>query len=76
MNIELGPGPAVTGPADVDRLVSAYSSARNEPAPERRLRRLQSIWHENSTFNDAAAHVPGMRDINAHMGVRRRSRGP
>ena len=68
MSIELRPAPAVTGPADVDRLVSGYCSAWNEPDPERRLRRLQSIWHENATFDSAATRVHGLRDMNAHIG--------
>ena len=74
MNIELRPGPAVTGPADVDRLVSSYCCAWNEPDPERRLRRLQSIWYESSRFNNAAADVDGLRATNAHIGALRTGR--
>jgi hypothetical protein len=69
VNIKLRPDPAITGPADVDRLVSGYCSVWNEPDPKRRLRRLKSIWHENATFDNAAAHVRGLEEMDAHIGA-------
>lgn len=69
MNIKLRPDPTVTGPADVDRLASGYCSAWNEPDPTRRLRRLKAIWHENATFDNAEAHVRGLREMDAHIGA-------
>jgi limonene-1,2-epoxide hydrolase len=69
LNIELSPDPAVTCPADVDRLVSGYCSAWNEPDPKRRLRRLKSIWHMNATFDNAAVHVRGLREMDALIGA-------
>jgi hypothetical protein len=69
VNIKLRSDPTVTGPADVDRLVSGYCSVWNETDPKRRLRRLKSIWHENATFDNAAAHVRGLREMDAHIGA-------
>ena len=69
MNIELHPDAAVAGPADVDRLASGYCSAWNESDPKRRLRRLKAIWHENATFDNAAVHIRGLRDMDAHIGA-------
>ena len=69
MIIELCPDPTVTGPADVDRLVTGYCSAWNESDPKRRLHRLKSIWHENGTFENAAVRVRGLRELDAHIGA-------
>lgn len=69
MNIQLSPAPAVTGPADIDRLVSGYGDAWNESDAKRRLRRLQSIWHEDATFENAVVRIRGRRDLNAHIGA-------
>ena len=69
MNIDLRRAPTAIGPADVDRLVSSYCSAWNEPDRRCRLRRLQAIWHEDSTFESAAAHVRGLRALNAHIDI-------
>ena len=69
MNIELRPDTAVDPPGDVDLLVSGYCSAWNESDPKRRLRLLESIWHEGSTFDNAAVHIRGLRDMDAHIGA-------
>ena len=69
MNIELRPATAVVGPADVDLLVSGYCGAWNEPDPKRRLRRLETIWREDSTFDNAAVHIRGPREMAAHIGA-------
>ena len=69
MNTELRHDPPPTGPADVDRLVSGYCSAWNEPDPNRRLHRLEAIWHRNGTFDNAAVHVRGLREMHAYIGA-------
>ena len=69
MSIKLRSDPAVTGPADVDRLASGYCSAWNEPDPKLRLRRLKAIWHDEATFDNAAVHVRGLREMDAHIGA-------
>lgn len=62
------------GPADVDRLVSGYCSVWNEADPERRRRRLATIWHESTTFDNVAVHLRGLHDMNAHIGAFRDDR--
>jgi len=65
-----------TRPTDLDLLVSGYCSAWNEPDPKRRLHRLETIWHEGATFDSAAVHVRGVREMDAHIGAfRAASRG-
>jgi hypothetical protein len=67
MELHLAPSPP--GLADVDCLVSGYCSAWNEADPDRRLRRLQAIWCDDSTFEGPAAHVRGARGLSAYIGA-------
>lgn len=67
--IQLRSDPVAAVPADVDRIVSGYCSAWNERDPRRRLQRLQSIWHENGTFENPSVHLRGLRDLDTHIGA-------
>ena len=62
------PDPAVTGPADVDLLASAYCGAWNETDPRHRLRRLRTICREDATYDNAAVRVRGLREMDAYIG--------